>query len=1063
MRRASRRRVSYVITHNKDDHGHLLGINSLALDTTTPNPETGKPEGILYSAGRDGVIASWDLHLPFRNKKTVNINGSNHKSTESLNEINDVNGKQTFIHSRKNWEIDDEIDLYSQPPQSTFRQSFQSHTDWVNDIVLCHNNESLISASSDCKINLWHPHKSNSHTPHTIGCHTDYVKTLAYAPGPGWVASGGFDRKIIIWDIKECRPSSFGISSINLDYERPPIATISESSLKLSVYALACNTLGTVLASGSPEKIIRLWDPRTTKQITSFTGHTDNIRSILISDDGELVLSGSSDTTIKLWSLKAQRCINTFTVHSDSVWSLYSDHPRLETFYAGCKDGLVTKIDYSGCTEIRDGECVAVCKEESGVVKLIALDNKYIWTATSDSSIKRWLDVPPRHIRKAISQTSSPTMSPTSPQLSPMPPLTIPLSSMINLTSTGVSYGVTLDAEVATLYSVTTDDQKLESLDIEDPIPLRDSPDFAIKGQHGLIKCSILNNRRHIITLDNSGEVALWDIILCIRVKTFGKRDFNEVVQEVNTIEYIPTWCEVDTRIGALTVHLDERTCFDAEAYADELDLQESADIREDQRINLGKWVLRNLFANFTRTLIEIYEELQAQNLLMPQRLQPNDYRDDRSLPLQHISFPPATVQAGQLSVNNTPTTLPTVSTTQSVNPPLPTTSALPQSPTTPLAAFTTGPLTAPAATGSQQPDYFSGSHHNSPTSPTGGNLTPPASTGSEPLGGQLSTPEVIKPPPPALINQTSSSSGSSSSIFGRFKPTFVRSKISKTPNTETKPESSGTSVSPENNADTKTDSKPSAPTQSQDESSAQARKDEESKVNSPTRSKVQVQHTSDSNRHHPIHHDHIHTIRSMRPLIQPPFVPLPISESPEIQIPPHTTVIISEVSPEASTFVDSYRGAVETMVKDVELIEHKAHPWLLEFLLKNKIALKESVKIGFILKPHEGSELEELPNGNSRLTANRMLRARKILSYIVEKLELDSPGGGERDEIVTEKTLIEKDEEKSKNSIKPEMWLELVCLDQILPPTMTLATIKSHIWKQNGDLVMTYRYLNIF
>ena len=79
--------------------------------------------------------------------------------------------------------------------------------------------------------------------------------------------------------------------------------------------------------------------------------------------------------------------------------------------------------------------------------------------------------MPPRHIRKAISQTSSPYMSPISPQLSPMPPLTVLLSSMINLTSTGVSYGVTLDAEVATLYSVTTDDQKLESLDIEDPIP----------------------------------------------------------------------------------------------------------------------------------------------------------------------------------------------------------------------------------------------------------------------------------------------------------------------------------------------------------------------------------------------------------------------------------------------------------------------------------------------------------------------------------------------------------------------------------------------------------------
>ncbi|KAF0472751.1 WD40 repeat-like protein [Gigaspora margarita] len=382
-------------------------------------------------------------------------------------------------------------------------------------------------------------------------------------------------------------------------------------------------------------------------------------------------------------------------------------------------------------------------------------DNKYIWTATSDSSLKRWLDVPPRHIRKAISQTSSPSMS--------MPPLTIPLSLMINFTSTG----------------------KLESLDIENPIPLRDSPDFAIK------------------------------------VYSIGKRDFNEVVQEVNTIEYIPTWYEVDTRIGALTVHLDERTWFDAEAYADELNLQESADIREDQRINLGEWVLRNLFANFTRTLIEIYEELQAQNLLMPQRLS-NDYNENYKtiVHFRYNIFHSISYCSGRIFEP------------QNVNPPLPTTSTLPQSPTTPLAAFTTGPLTAPAATGSQQPDYF--------------------------LAHIINRPLVLLaplPPPPALINQTSSSSGSSSSIFGRFKLTSVRSKISKTPNTKTKPESSGTSVSTENNADTKTDSKPSASTRSQDESSAQVRKDEESKVNSSTRSKVQAQHTGDSNRHHPIHH----------------------------------------------------------------------------------------------------------------------------------------------------------------------------------------------------------------
>lgn len=112
MRRAAKRKVSYVITHNKDDHGHLLGINSLALDTTTLS-SSGKPEGILYSAGRDGVINSWDLHLPLR-KQTMprysNLNGMNKveedKSEKKENDDDDV-PLQKF-NDEKNWEIDEE-------------------------------------------------------------------------------------------------------------------------------------------------------------------------------------------------------------------------------------------------------------------------------------------------------------------------------------------------------------------------------------------------------------------------------------------------------------------------------------------------------------------------------------------------------------------------------------------------------------------------------------------------------------------------------------------------------------------------------------------------------------------------------------------------------------------------------------------------------------------------------------------------------------------------------------------------------------------------------------------
>lgn len=53
---------------------------------------------------------------------------------------------------------------------------------------------------------------------------------------------------------------------------------------------------------------------------------------------------------------------------------------------------------------------------------------------------------------------------------------------------------------------------------------------------------------------------------------------------EVNTRESVAHWCGVDTRIGTLTCVLEENHCFDAEMYADELQLEEQIDFREDHR-----------------------------------------------------------------------------------------------------------------------------------------------------------------------------------------------------------------------------------------------------------------------------------------------------------------------------------------------------------------------------------------------------------------------------------------------------------------------------------------------
>lgn len=54
----------------------------------------------------------------------------------------------------------------------------------------------------------------------------------------------------------------------------------------------------------------------------SNTGHTDNVKALVVNKDASQCISGSSDGTIKLWSLGQQRCIHTFRIHEEGVWAL---------------------------------------------------------------------------------------------------------------------------------------------------------------------------------------------------------------------------------------------------------------------------------------------------------------------------------------------------------------------------------------------------------------------------------------------------------------------------------------------------------------------------------------------------------------------------------------------------------------------------------------------------------------------------------------------------------------------------------------------------------------------
>lgn len=386
---------------------------------------------------------------------------------------------------------------------------------WINDIVLAQSNSALVTASSDLAVKVWRPHaEENDHAAQTIGEHADYVKCLATPPedaNASWVASGGLDRKIQLWDLNG------GGKTLEIDVKGEEIAE------KGSVYALAVRR--NIIASGGPEKVVRLYDPRTGSKISKLVGHLDSIRSILIDDASNTILSASGDKTIKMWSIKGGRCMYTFTMHEESIWSLYSNDPQLGVFYSSDRSGLVTKTDVRGSFEdMDDGLSIAVAHEHTGVNRVLVSKGQ-IWTATSQSSINRWEDIETGQgvkLPKTLQDQRAAVIAANRPRQLDLPVgsgLTareIPLQSVLKISNTAIFPSTnTPDSETKTTNdgSITKPMGGIMDNTEMEVKAIHHLPTETIEGQFGLVKHKLLNDRKRVLTLDTAGDVIMWDLI----------------------------------------------------------------------------------------------------------------------------------------------------------------------------------------------------------------------------------------------------------------------------------------------------------------------------------------------------------------------------------------------------------------------------------------------------------------------------------------------------------------------------------------------------------------------
>lgn len=459
------------------------------------------------------------------------------------------------------WSIrDSSLDLQDSEPMDDPEASlsFDEHVDWVNDVLLVQNEERLVTASSDTTLKVWNV-ASCSKSLRTLMEHTDYVKALA-SLADSCVASGSLDGRILIWDLTTGTVRhEWGVENQNF----------LGTSMRSSIYCLASSQdgHGSVVVSGSTDRTISVFDCRTGENIVRLRGHADAVRSLALKHDATLLLSGSSDSTVRLWDLRQQRWIRTYDTHpSDSIWAIDANR-KFDMFVAGGRDGTVWRSSVDG---EYDSLAVAVAdpvKRCNMVLDVCMLpDEKYVWVGTTGSTVRKW-KLPSNDAQNQAS---------------------VPRNDVdADLTDSGL--------EPASL----SDSERLRRRYEE-----QDGLALEFKGLPAVVSYKVMNNRRHVMTCNTLNEVEVWDITRGKKIRSMGTlpdgQDMEQFAQEHDVMVSVPSWFQVDIRLGSLAIRLDRGSISNAEIYAVDADLPVES---EDTKVNIGEHVLRALFASWKEKL----------------------------------------------------------------------------------------------------------------------------------------------------------------------------------------------------------------------------------------------------------------------------------------------------------------------------------------------------------------------------------------------------------------------------------------------------------------------------
>ncbi len=148
----------------------------------------------------------------------------------------------------------------------------------------------------------------------TLKAHDKDINSLDVAPNDRYLVSGSQDRTAKIFEIEYVNGAR-GVSG-SLKH----IGTCKGH--KRGVWSVKFGRAERVLATGSGDKTVKLWNLEDFSCVKTFEGHTNSVLRVDFINFGMQLVSAGSDGLVKVWNVKDEECMITMDNHEDKVNSI---------------------------------------------------------------------------------------------------------------------------------------------------------------------------------------------------------------------------------------------------------------------------------------------------------------------------------------------------------------------------------------------------------------------------------------------------------------------------------------------------------------------------------------------------------------------------------------------------------------------------------------------------------------------------------------------------------------------------------------------------------------------